>query len=105
MTTISDDSLIGMINDCKKLIIKFEAKWCSKCKPLVPILSEIADDYEGEFEVAVIDIDDNPEAVEKLGITTIPTIVLIKDREIIKKIIGVISKRKLLTEIEEFIKI
>ena len=67
------------------------------------MLEEIARDHAESLEIVKLNTDENPQVTGRLGITTIPTMHLYKDGEIVKTIVGAMAKPKLLREIEPFL--
>ena len=78
------------------VMVDFWATWCGPCKMLAPTVSEIADEYEGKVKVCKLDVDQAMDIAMSYGVASIPTLILFKDGEIVKKSVGVVSK----TEIE-----
>ena len=78
------------------VLVDFWATWCGPCKMLAPTVSEIADEYEGKVKVCKLDVDQAMDIAMSYGVASIPTLILFKDGEIVKKSVGVVSK----TEIE-----
>ena len=70
------------------VLVDFWAPWCGPCKALGPVLSEIADERNTELKVVKVNIDDNQEYAFKLGVMSIPTLVVFKDGQPIDKIVG-----------------
>ena len=79
----------------KTVLVDFFATWCGPCQMLAPTIEEIADEHP-EYTVVKIDVDDAPELAVKYGIVSIPTLVVIKNGEVINKVIGVHSKDEIL---------
>jgi thioredoxin 1 len=83
------------------VMIDFWAEWCGPCRMVGPIVEEISKEYEGKAIVAKLDVDDNPEVSMRYGIRSIPTILFVKDGEIIDKHIGATTKAVLAKKLEE----
>ncbi len=90
-TALETDSLV---------VADFWAEWCGPCKMITPIIDELADKYEGEVVIGKVNVDDNPQVASKYSIRSIPTILLIKNGEVVDKHVGVISKQALADKIE-----
>lgn len=75
----------------KPVLVDFWATWCGPCKMLAPVVEEFAGE-QADVVVGKIDVDKHPLLASKYGIMTIPTLMLFKDGEMIKKSIGVIPK-------------
>ena len=70
------------------VLVDFWASWCGPCMMLGPVLEKITEDYKGKFILAKAETDDNPEAAEKYGIMSIPSIKLFKDGKVVKEFVG-----------------
>ncbi len=81
-------------------IIDFWAPWCGPCRMISPIIEELAKDYEGKILVGKVDVDQNPQISVKYGIRSIPTILFLKNGQVIDKQIGATSKQALVNKIE-----
>jgi thioredoxin 1 len=76
-------------------VVDFWAEWCGPCKMVGPIIDQLATEYEGKVTVGKLDVDSNPEVATKFGIRSIPTILFIKNGEIVDKLVGAASKSTL----------
>lgn len=78
-------------------ILDFMGTWCKPCVAMSPILDEV--EKETGVEIRKIDVDDNEEMVIAYGIRNIPTLIFIKDNQIVDKVSGTISKEALISKI------
>lgn len=90
-TALETDSLV---------VADFWAEWCGPCKMITPIIDELSKEYDGEVVIGKVNVDNNPQVSGKYSIRSIPTILLIKNGEIVDKHVGVISKQALADKIE-----
>lgn len=80
-------------------LLAFKAAWCGPCRMLSPILDEIANENDA-IQVGMVDVDSNPELSADFSIRNVPTTFIMKDGEVVGKIIGAKSKSDILSEIE-----
>jgi len=101
VTILTDDTFDEAVADTTKpIIVDFWAPWCGPCRSVGPIIEEIAGEHTDKVTVAKINVDDNPGTASKLGIMSIPTIILFKDGQIDKKVVGARSKADFEKEFE-----
>lgn len=81
------------------VLVDFFATWCGPCKMIAPVISELAEKYEGKVKIGKVNVDEENELAMKYQIASIPTLVLFKDGEVISTKIGLCSK----SEIENMI--
>ena len=82
-------------NSALPVLIDFFATWCGPCRMLAPVLEELAAENPG-FRIAKVDVDENPELARRFGIMTVPTLVVMKDGEPVRRASGVRPKAALL---------
>ena len=77
------------------VFVDFYADWCGPCKMMGPVISNLADAYEGKVKVGKINVDDNPEIAEQFNVMSIPNMVFFKDGQAVDRQIGAVPQAAL----------
>ena len=93
--TITSENFRSLKAGDKPLVVDFWATWCGPCRMVGPIISELAEAYEGKIVVGKCDVEDNEDLAQEFSIRNIPTILFFKHGEVVDKIIGAQSKAKI----------
>ena len=97
---ITDANFNEYANSGKPMVLDFWAEWCGPCRMVSPIIDELAQEYEGRVVIGKMDVDNNDEVVGQFGIRNIPTVLFLKNGEMVDKIVGATSKDKKKKKIE-----
>ena len=100
--TVTDGSFdADVLKSSTPVLVDFWATWCGPCKMIAPVLEEIAAEKSGELTVAKLDVDANPETMRNFQVQSIPTLILFKNGEAVKRMVGAKGKAALLRELAE----
>ena len=92
---ISSENFESLKNGSTPLVVDFWATWCGPCRMISPIISKLAEKYDGKLIVGKCDVEDNDELAAEFGIRNIPTILFFKGGQIVDKVIGAQSEATL----------
>ena len=84
-----------VLNSDKPVLLDFFASWCGPCRMVAPILDEIAEERE-DIKVCKVDIDEQPELASRYRIMTIPTLMVLKNGQIVEQSVGAKPKHQIL---------
>ncbi len=77
------------------VLVDFWAPWCSPCRMIAPVVDELAGEYAGSIKVAKLNVDEAPGAAQSYGVSSIPTLMLFKNGEVVERFVGVQPKTRL----------
>ena len=87
----------------KPVVVDFWAEWCGPCKMIAPTLAEIATEHRGKLTIGKLNVDDNPDTARRFDVMSIPTLLVFKDGQQVKRLVGAKGKGQLLQDLAEFI--
>jgi thioredoxin 1 len=101
LTDATFDALV--IRSGKLAVVDFSAEWCGPCRLVSPIIHDLADEYDGRIVTGEVNVDENPQITMKYKVRNIPTVLFIKNGEVVDKQVGTASKSTYRNLVEKYI--
>jgi thioredoxin 1 len=100
---ITDANIEEVLKTEKLVVIDFWAEWCGPCKMVGPIIEQISEEYKESVTVGKLDVDNNDDTTSKYGIRNIPTVLFIKNGEVVDKVVGAGPKNMFTDKIDKLL--
>lgn len=89
-----------VLNSEVPVLVDFYADWCGPCKMMSPVIEELSTQYEGKAKIGKLNVDQNGATAQKYRVMSIPTILLIKDGQVVETLVGAVPKQQLEAKIK-----
>ena len=89
---ITNENFESYKNGELRLVVDLWATWCGPCRAIAPIISELANEYDGKIVVGKCDVEENDDIAMEFGVRNIPTILFFKGGQLVDKFVGAASK-------------
>lgn len=90
--TITNENFETYKNGNLPLVVDMWATWCGPCRMVAPVISDLAEEYDGKIVVGKCDVEDNNDLAMEFGVRSIPTILFFKDGKLVDKFVGAGAK-------------
>ena len=103
---INSNNFEALVATGKPIVLDFWATWCGPCRRVGPIIEALAQDYEGQVIIGKCDVEEDEDMAVRFGVRNIPTVVFIKNGEVIDKVVGAaarpVSEEKIKSMLESY---
>jgi len=104
LSSVTDDTFeAAVVSNPRPVIVEYWAQWCGPCRQVGPVLEAIANEHADRVDVVKLNVDENPQVVDRYRIMLVPTIALFSGGAAVKQVIGARSKSALLREFDGLI--
>lgn len=91
---LTSENYLNFINSKEPVAVDFWAAWCGPCRMVSPVIESLADEFNGKMAVCKVNVDDMPDIAKKFEISSIPTVMIFKNGEVVDKVVGLRTKEE-----------
>ena len=92
-----------VLNSELPVLVDFYADWCGPCKMMSPVVDELSREYEGRLKVGKVNVDENTNVAQQYRVMSIPTILLIKNGQVVDQVVGAVTKAQITGKIDSIL--
>ncbi|MFA7081316.1 MAG: thioredoxin [Bacteroidales bacterium] len=99
---VTDATFESVVKQSDKLVVlDFWAQWCGPCRQIGPVIEELSVEYDGRVVIGKVNVDESNDITSQFSIRNIPTVLFLKNGEVVDKLVGAQSKSKFVDIIEK----
>ena len=100
---LTDENLKMTISSADTVVVDFWATWCGPCRKLSPVLEEVSQELVEKVKVCKLNTDENVKSAQEYGITALPSVIIFKNGEPVERMVGLMPKSTIISNIEKYI--
>jgi len=100
---LNDYNFSDSLSKYPLLVVDFWAPWCGPCKMVSPIIEQLAEQYVGKIVFGKVNVDENPHISQRFGIQSIPTLMILKEGQVIDVMVGALPKGQIENRIKQHV--
>ena len=85
------------------VLVDLWAPWCGPCRMIAPVVEKLAEKYDNRFKFCRLNVDENQQTASKYHVMSIPTLMFIKDGQVVETVVGAVSEQVLQPKVEELL--
>ena len=97
---MSSKNFKEILDSNEKVLVDFYADWCGPCKMMAPVVEGLAEELNGVAKVGKVNVDNNQDLAMQFNVMSIPTLIIFKNGEVVKRFVGVTDKQDLINAIK-----
>lgn len=100
---VTDEDFDEFVEKYDVALIDFWAEWCGPCKMLGPVIEELAEEMQGDVAFGKLNVDENKTKSSEFSVSSIPTMIIFKDGEVVDKMIGALPKEDIEEKLDQYV--
>lgn len=97
---VTEANFESLLAEGKPFVLDFWAEWCGPCRMITPVIEELSQVYGDKVIIGKVSVDENDGLTNRFGIRNVPTVLFLRDGEVVDKIVGAATKDKFIQKID-----